>query len=560
MKIRGDIIRTYQSIHTWTGIIAGLVLFIGFYAGSLTLFKPAIQQWATPSTQKLQQLELEQLNSLVQQAVKGFDKAKQGFILDFYANSSPMKWYEKGGGRGLRLDDELVHASLNQQGEIVTYQAQENELASLIDQLHRTAGIIGKVGHDDLGVLILGIAAALYFLAIISGVIFLLPTLVKSFFALRTDKSTRRFWLDSHNLVGMISLPFHIIIALSAFVFAFHDPIYDGLSVAYGDKPLFERRASSTQVYDINKLPEIQQYLKKIREVAPDYELERLTFTKLSKANPSLAIELQASDQMMRGGYSDVVYMHPYTMEIEYSSVFNEDSGAYGPIVSSFFSLHFGNYAGTFGRWIYFLLGLSGAFLFYSGNLLWIEKRRVKQPEQKTSCRVIAALTVGVCLGSVLGVVVSMLASKWIYLYLQQANSYYLYCYYSTFFLAIVYCLRRGPAVGAIHVLRALSLTCFAIPLTSLLSLSLTAPGTTQLFNYADYTIDLMALLFAGGFYFCARKTRVRALTGEKNSVWAMNNSRQAEPVSVTELNTATPVNSVVPANYASSTATERSS
>ena len=27
-------------------------------------------------------------------------------------------------------------------------------------------------------------------------------------------------------------------------------------------------------------------------------------------------------------------------------------------------------------RWVYFVFGLSGAFLFYSGNLLWVEKRR----------------------------------------------------------------------------------------------------------------------------------------------------------------------------------------
>ena len=42
MKVRSDVLRVYQSIHIWTGIIAGIVLFIGFYAGSLTMFKGAI--------------------------------------------------------------------------------------------------------------------------------------------------------------------------------------------------------------------------------------------------------------------------------------------------------------------------------------------------------------------------------------------------------------------------------------------------------------------------------------------------------------------------------------
>ncbi|XQF91454.1 PepSY domain-containing protein (plasmid) [Pseudoalteromonas espejiana] len=35
-----------------------------------------------------------------------------------------------------------------------------------------------------------------------SGVIILLPTLVKTFFAIRKRKGPSRFWLDSHNLVG----------------------------------------------------------------------------------------------------------------------------------------------------------------------------------------------------------------------------------------------------------------------------------------------------------------------------------------------------------------------
>jgi len=62
-----------------------------------------------------------------------------------------------------------------------------------------------------------------------------LSTQTKSFFALIKNKGTNRFWLDSHNVVGIISLPFHLIIALTVVVFAFHDVFYDGLSLVYGD-------------------------------------------------------------------------------------------------------------------------------------------------------------------------------------------------------------------------------------------------------------------------------------------------------------------------------------
>ncbi len=542
MKVRGDIIRTYQTLHSWTGIITGLILFIAFYAGSLTMFKPAIEQWAAPVSNLVKPVPTKQIDKLIAQAVDSSEKAKAGFIVNINNEESSLSWYAKGGGRGLRLDDELIHASFNEEQQIVTDHALKNELGSLIDQLHRTAGIIGKVGHEDLGVLILGLAAGLYFIALISGVIFLLPTLVKSLFSLRTHKGASRFWLDSHNLIGVVSLPFHFIIAWTAVVFALHDPFYGGLSVVYGDKPMFERNAPAKTIYNPETLPKMQQYLDKVAEVAPQYKVVKLDFSRLTQVGPSVAIEVHASGQMMRGGYSDIIYMHPYTLEVANSTVYDKNSSNYGPIVKSFFGLHFGNFAGNFGRWVYFALGLLGAFLFYSGNLLWIEKRRKKQGQQTQSTRVLAALTVGVCLGSVLGTVSSLVANKWLYIFTQQINSYYLYCYYGVFFVAIGYCLKRGAALGAIHILWALVLACIAIPLTSAISLFTQADIMVTYAYQANYAIELCALIFSVLFTVAANKTRKRALTGEKNSVWFVGetSNQQAIKVSNTTTNTVT--------------------
>src|SRR3546814_17919710 len=37
----------------------------------------------------------------------------------------------------------------------------------------------------------------------------------------------KRMWLDLHNVLGLFSLPFHIIMALTSVVFAFHVQFYD---------------------------------------------------------------------------------------------------------------------------------------------------------------------------------------------------------------------------------------------------------------------------------------------------------------------------------------------
>src|SRR5690606_21366798 len=79
--------------------------------------------------------------------------------------------------------------------------------------------------------------------------------------------------------------------------------------------------------------------------------------------------------------------------------------------VSSFFALHMASYGGAPLQWIYFVLGLAGAWLFYGGNLLCIESRRRRAsrdggvpPVQRLDTRLMASVTVGVCLGCICGI------------------------------------------------------------------------------------------------------------------------------------------------------------
>src|SRR5690606_40471958 len=69
--------------------------------------------------------------------------------------------------------------------------------------------------------------AMMYGLALVSGLIIFLPSLAKDLFALRLGKNLKLMWKDAHNAIGFFSLPFHLVIALTTVVFAFHDQIYD---------------------------------------------------------------------------------------------------------------------------------------------------------------------------------------------------------------------------------------------------------------------------------------------------------------------------------------------
>ena len=97
MKIPGDVIRIYQTLHTWTGITCAAILFIAFYAGALTMFKPVINQWATPPGNYLAPISDEKLDNLIAQvqakhsgATKGFEITRASELIS--TNHSPITW------------------------------------------------------------------------------------------------------------------------------------------------------------------------------------------------------------------------------------------------------------------------------------------------------------------------------------------------------------------------------------------------------------------------------------------------------------------------------------
>ncbi|MCR6651315.1 MAG: PepSY domain-containing protein [Cellvibrionaceae bacterium] len=187
-------------------------------------------------------------------------------------------------------------------------------MANLIDLLHQTAGISGN-GHHHFGVYVMGAVSALYALALFSGVILLLPTLVKDFFAVRQGKNLKRFWLDTHNVIGITSLPFHIVITLAVIVFAFHDQFYDAQQKGvYGDRPLFERSVGGQPgASHVENLLMPAELVARVREISPEFTPREIQYGRLSDTNASARIAGENSAHMVRGANRGFVTFDPYT-------------------------------------------------------------------------------------------------------------------------------------------------------------------------------------------------------------------------------------------------------
>ncbi|MFO6378678.1 PepSY-associated TM helix domain-containing protein, partial [Pseudomonas aeruginosa] len=91
--------------------------------------------------------------------------------------------------------------------------------------------------HYDLhagmvGLYIVGIAGMLMLVALVSGTI-VHRRIFKDFFTLRPQAARQRAWLDAHNVLGVIGLPFHLMIAYTGLVIFIVYYMQAGLQVVY---------------------------------------------------------------------------------------------------------------------------------------------------------------------------------------------------------------------------------------------------------------------------------------------------------------------------------------
>ncbi|WP_444916426.1 PepSY-associated TM helix domain-containing protein [Microbulbifer sp. JMSA003] len=519
--MRVELIKTYKSVHTWTGILAGLFLYIAFVAGALTMFKGPLNQWALQPETTLPSISIDQYDSLISEVLQAHPEAAKQMTVQLPLaglQAAPVSW---------EIEDEETHdhtlwyASFDEKRQLITQSFTVSAIGEFVDHLHRTAGIPGGEGHDAFGTYVLGVVAALYFVALISGLIVFLPTWFKDLLVLRKGKNRKRYWLDFHNVLGITSLPFHLIIAFTAFVFAFHDPLYGALRVAvYGDSPMFTRPAPA-EVKSFSELVPVTELEAAIQEGEPKFQMAEILYLNLDTRAPRMRVGGIMHGEVVRGAEYAYVLGNPYLSEVPYSSILPNNFNGYSGTVLSIFSLHFGSFGGNAVRWVYFILGIMGALIFFTGNLLWIESRRKKRrgqgalPVQTTSSVVMAKLTVGVGLGTILGVAASMLAVKWLPHAQVDIEFWQKAAYYTGFLFALAWVFVRRPMAAARQLLVFCAAAIFLIPISSLINGELLGAATQV------WAVDVVALLIGASFVLLLIHLRKRRAKIEADSVWS---------------------------------------
>tara|TARA_B100000700_G_scaffold111423_2_gene125463 strand:+ start:218 stop:1777 length:1560 start_codon:yes stop_codon:yes gene_type:complete len=512
--------KNYQNIHIWAGIFSGLLLFICFATSAFTIFKGPLNTWALHSENTMPAIAESQYDDLIQQVLIAHPEAGKEMTVYLpvaMTEHAPVQWVVRDEDTH---DAVYWHASLDKNGQLISQQAFLSDIGDFLDHLHRTAGIPGGDDHDAVGIWIMGIVCILYFVAIVSGLVIFLPTWAKDLFALRKAKKAKRFWVDFHNILGISALPFHIIIAVTTVVFAYHDILYGSMqSLVYKDKPMFNRPAVIDVDRNNENLLSIETLRQKITETEPDFNMAELRFSGLGTPRSRLIIGGELEGEIIRGPYYAFWVTDPYTASAGYTAMLPSVSGAAGKIVNGFFTLHFGGFGGSTIHWIYFALGLSGSLLFLTGNIIWIEGRRKRSTAnapatQKRSVRILSRLTVGVCTGTFIGIGLSLLAAKFAAATQSNIQFYQHLGYYGGFLAAIAYSFLVTPIKAAIHSLYALTAIALSLIVATCIYWNASVSSTINI-AFIGVAISLIAL-----FILTAKRLAAKRSLVHQDGVW----------------------------------------
>lgn len=514
MAMPSSDISIFRRLHTWVGLIAGMVLFVAFYAGVITLFQGEVTQWQKPDLRVQSTVAADEYQTWLDRFIAMHPQARNEFWMLLPSEKEPQlrfMWMEDGDGKGHRGEGKgkgkhggrkmATQADLDA-GAVEKQNG--SKLARLINEIHFSLAIPGMTGRTFLGFISL-----LYGLALVTGIVIHLPKLFKDFWSLRQQQGERRHWLDLHNLIGVISLPFHLIFAWTGAIWGLSALLYGLFNSAVFDQQLYgatgqtfmpmssiERTGIAQAALPVHVL---LQKMPHAAELTP----KSLHFKNYGDSAAQVEIVAQQEKQMSQ---SKLAVLHATTGDVLRDETGDSESLNHG-MMMGLYSLHFGDFGGIAMRLIYAVLGLGGCFLFYSGNQLWInaqlKHRQVKIQRQGIA---MAKLTNGFCIGCCVAISISFLFSP-----MTENNVVPAELQTTLFFavwgLSLVYSFIRPIANGRSELLCACAVATLLIPLVDL---SLNGAQMLTLFGSLKMEflwVDLVALLYALAFWRLACKS-----------------------------------------------------
>ncbi|MBN7796124.1 PepSY-associated TM helix domain-containing protein [Parahaliea mediterranea] len=522
-------------LHTWSGLVTGWVLFFVFVTGTAGYFDDEITRWMQPE-QPLRQapapadngrlagLALDQLEQLAPGA------AYWRIVLP-HQSSNPRAWRDFAVEWETLPEPGQVRGRRGQQGLDPQTGAHREPVATRDTgggrQLYRMHYALHYIDRQ-LAYYLVGVCTMLMLVAIVTGVI-THKKIFKDFFTFRPGKG-QRSWLDAHNVVSVMALPFFLMITYSGLLLFATTYMPAGVAALYGTGP-----EAVTQFFDELRGREAAAPVSRPRASVP---------AMIARAEASWGEGQVASVvvRQIRGGEPRVEVHRVLGGQVRFydGEILRFHAGGGEPLPldapaspsvktnETFRALHEGLFADTTLRWLYFIAGLLGCGMIGTGLVLWTTKRRQRQAHT-FGFRLVEALNVATIAGLPAGVAAYFWANRLLPVDFADRAAWEVNCLFLIWGEALIYAYFRDTRKAWTELLWLAAGAYALLPLLNALTTDKHLVATLAAGDWVLAGFDLTVLALGGIFAWAAikvgRRTRQRragaAATGTGRSLAA---------------------------------------
>lgn len=493
--MKGGLRVSMSWLHTWTSLICGWLVFAIFATGTASVFRHDIEAWARPSLSA----QVEPAAAL-QRAYDHLLRAEPGLTLMGIAAPSAQErdmqayWSKADGSYGQAELDPATGAPV---------EGPATSGGELFYRFH-----FELMAPYPFGRFAACLAAAFFVSAVISGVI-THKRIFSDFFTFRPEKGGQRAWLDGHNVLGVLALPFHFFIALTGIITLATTFMPFAMNAAYGKEVAAFYADSAPETANIPPPAGKPAVMAPLAPMIAKAEQElggavlRLTVNNPGDAAARVILHRDNAGQVSRP--AKAVVFDGVSGELLWTPP------PVGPAMATndlLYGLHMGEFSGPALRWLYFFGGLSGCGLIASGLVLWTVSRRRKLADPARpdfGFRLVEVMNVAAVMGSVLAIAGFFWASRLLPADLAGRPAWEGRIFLMTLAATLLYALVR-PQRRAWAETAWLAAVLFAgVPLMSALTGGRSLPGSVAQGDWAMITFDLAMLALGGAFAFMAR-------------------------------------------------------
>ena len=497
--------QSQAGLHTWSGLLVGWVLYLIFLNGTVSYWREEITRWAQPEIAATRDLDTVARGAVARGAVAHLQatapKAASWQILlpDARGSGATTTFKAKGKKPVLRGEDP-TSTLIGPDGKPT--KTRDTEGGDVFYRMHFDLRYMPVIW----GRWVVGFCAMFMLVAIVSGVI-THKKIFADFFTFRPGKG-QRSWLDGHNALAVLALPFHAMITYTGLVTLMVIYVPWGVTANYPSKTAYYAESAPRDKAPKAKgeaapLADIGQVLATASKTWDGGQAGIVRIDNPNDKAARIVVTRRASDKLVDGRWE--IVFDGVTGQVR-SSVAPKSSGmiARGGMIG----LHAGRFAPMTLRWLFFLSSVAGTAMVATGLVLWTEKRRAKLAGQRHfGFWLVERLNIGAVAGLPLAMTGFLWANRLLPIGMAHRADWEVHTMFLIWAATLVHAFVRPPRRGWIE---QLSLTGVALVLLPVFDQITTARGLIDSLKAGDGSLVGMELgLLATGLSFLAIAWRV---------------------------------------------------